>query len=91
MAESEKNIQEAFSRLTFQLASIEKKVDSTATGLGRVQEKVDLAMITISSDQEEHVLVANQLRTRSSSSSASGGDGIMGPGPTALSTTSIGG
>jgi septation ring formation regulator EzrA len=90
-AESEKNIQDVLSWLTSQLASIEKKVGSMAVGLSKVQEKVDLAMTTISLVQEEQVLVANQSRARSSSSSALGGDGIMGPGLAAPSTASVGG
>jgi CII-binding regulator of phage lambda lysogenization HflD len=48
MMESEKSIHEALSRLTSQLVTIERKVDSNTTDLGQVQEKVDLVMTTIS-------------------------------------------
>jgi hypothetical protein len=71
MAESEKNIHDALSRLTSQLASIEK-VENTAINLGKVQEEVYLVLTTISSVQEEQVLMANQLLARSSTSSALG-------------------
>jgi hypothetical protein len=71
MAESEKNIHDALSQLTSQLASIEK-VENTAINLGKVQEEVYLVLTTISSVQEEQVLMANQLLARSSTSSALG-------------------
>jgi hypothetical protein len=71
MAESKKNIHDALSRLTSQLASIEK-VENTAINLGKVQEEVYLVLTTISSVQEEQVLMANQLLARSSTSSALG-------------------
>jgi hypothetical protein len=71
MAESEKNIHDALSRLTSQLASIEK-VENTTINLGKVQEEVYLVLTTISSVQEEQVLMANQLLARSSTSSALG-------------------
>jgi CII-binding regulator of phage lambda lysogenization HflD len=48
MMESEKSIHEALSRLTSQLVTIERKVDSNTTDLGQVREKVDLVMTTIS-------------------------------------------
>jgi hypothetical protein len=41
------------------LVVIERKVDSNATNMGQVREKVDLAMTTISAVQEEQVQVAN--------------------------------
>jgi hypothetical protein len=83
VAESEKNIHDAFSQLTSQLASIEKKVDSTMVDLGKVQEKVNLA---ISKVQEEQVLAAKQLKPTSSSMP---GAGVMGPAPTQASSASV--
>jgi hypothetical protein len=62
MSKLEKSIHEVLSRMTSQLVADERKVDSNAANLGQVWEKVDLVMITISSVQEEHVPVANQLR-----------------------------
>jgi hypothetical protein len=41
------------------LVVIERKVDSNATNMGQVREKVDLAMTTISAVQKEQVQVAN--------------------------------
>jgi hypothetical protein len=48
MAESEKSVVDALSTLTEQMLSLEKKVDSHGTDLGKVQAKVDLAMQSIS-------------------------------------------
>jgi hypothetical protein len=48
MAESEKSVVDALSTLTKQMLSLEKKVDSHGTDLGKVQAKVDLAMQSIS-------------------------------------------
>jgi hypothetical protein len=57
MLVSEKNIQEALSKLISQLQSIEK-VDGNAIDLLLVQEKVDLAITSISVVQEEQVLIS---------------------------------
>jgi hypothetical protein len=57
MLVSEKNIEEALSKLISQLQSIEK-VDGNAIDLLLVQEKVDLAITSISVVQEEQVLIS---------------------------------
>jgi hypothetical protein len=63
MAASEKTVVDALSALTEKLASLEKKVDSYGGDLGKVQEKVDLAMQSISLVQQEQVQVAKTLRS----------------------------
>jgi phage-related minor tail protein len=64
MAASEKTVVDALSTLTEKLASLEKKVDSYGGDLGKVQEKVDLAMQSISLVQQEQVQVAKTLRSQ---------------------------
>jgi hypothetical protein len=53
MAESEKNIQEVLTKQAAHLEAIKRKVDLTTADLGKVHEKVDLAMSSISVVQEE--------------------------------------
>jgi hypothetical protein len=48
MNQLEKNVQEGLSKLARQLESIERKVGGTTSNLEKVQEKVDLAMTSIS-------------------------------------------
>jgi hypothetical protein len=58
MAESEKSLHEALSKLTSQLPFIEKKVDGNSTDLGTVREKVNLSMASINVVREEQAQVA---------------------------------
>jgi hypothetical protein len=55
MVASEKTVVDSLSALTEKLTSLEKKVDSYGGDLGKVQEKVDLAMQSISLVQQEQV------------------------------------
>jgi hypothetical protein len=64
MATPEKTVVDALSTLTEKLASLEKKVDSYGGDLRKVQEKVDLAMQSISLVQQEQVKVAKTLRSQ---------------------------
>jgi hypothetical protein len=54
---------EVLSKLALQLESMECKVDGTTTDLEKVQEKVNLAMTSISIVQEEQVQVVKQLKS----------------------------
>jgi hypothetical protein len=72
MAELEKSIHKALTKLTSQLESIEKKVDRNSADLGTVREKVNLAMTSISLVQEEQAHVARQLKSTSPESGVPG-------------------
>jgi hypothetical protein len=65
MAEMEKSIQVALVRLAVHLDAIERKVDLTTTDWGKVHNKVDLTMSSLSIVQEEQVQVHKQLKTMS--------------------------
>jgi hypothetical protein len=55
MAQSEKLIQEVLTKLTTQLESIKRKVDTNVSDLGMVWDKVELTMTSINVIQEEKV------------------------------------
>jgi hypothetical protein len=88
-ADSEKNIMKVLTRLTARLDSIKKKMDSTATDLGKVQEKVDLAMASIRSVQDDQAHVVRQVQSLSASPSATGDD-IIRSAPSLRPTSSTG-
>jgi hypothetical protein len=88
-ADSEKNIMKVLTRLTARLDSIKKKMDSTATDLGKVQEKVDLAMASIRSVQDDQAHVVRQVQSLSASPSATEDD-IIRSAPSLRPTSSTG-
>jgi hypothetical protein len=53
MTQLDRSIQKVLSRLMALLESIERRVDCNASDLEQVWEKVDVAMMSLSSVQEE--------------------------------------
>jgi hypothetical protein len=91
MGESEKAVMEALSTLTEKLLSLEKKVDSYGGDLGKVQEKVDLVMQSISLVQQEQVKVAKSLKLQmGGTAQVHLDDSVIGPTPSTSSTSTAG-
>jgi hypothetical protein len=88
MSRAERSIQKVLSKLTTQLESIEHKVDGNIVDLEKIREKVDLAMTSLSRVQEEQVSVAKQLQMVAGAHGVPMGDGIMGPAPSAVASSS---
>jgi hypothetical protein len=63
-------------------------VDSTAADLGKVQDKVDLAMTYSGRVQDEHAQVTRHMHSLSGASNVSASDGIMGASPCATLSAS---
>jgi CII-binding regulator of phage lambda lysogenization HflD len=78
MAESEKSIHKALTKLMSQLESIEKKVNNNSVDLGTVREKVNLVMTSISLVKEEEAQVARQLKSVPPPYGVPGGARIIG-------------
>jgi hypothetical protein len=90
MAESEKSIHKALTKLMSQLESIEKKVNNNSVDLGTVREKVNLVMTSISLVKEEEAQVARQLKSAPPPYGVPGGARIIGATPASASTASVG-
>jgi hypothetical protein len=89
MVELEKSIQEVLVKLFAHLEVIERKVDSRVADLGKVQEKVDLAMTSLSLVRDERAQVTKQMNSLSGIASASASVGIMGASLTSTHSASV--